>query len=212
MPSAKMTGNWAGAAQLLTNLGNKAQWKRARKKAILREAHRLRTIMVQSFNKGGPPGGRWKRLSTFTQLVSRAMGKGDRRPLMNSGTLRNSHSVVEVDDDTVFVGVHRTAKRRGKTGGKKAPPPVEIAALMENGSKPIYIRVTPKMRGFFLWLSKRTRGQIKPLKATTIAVVVRIPARPWMGPIWKAEGDRAIENILNNTLKNMNLPILSDVL
>lgn len=205
-----MTGDWAGASSLLTALADKERWKKARKRAMLKEAHRLRRIMVESFNKGGPPGKRWQRLSVFTQLVSRALGTGDRRPLMNSGSLRNSHSVVEEGSDTVFVGVHRTAKRKSKGGGNSDM--VQIAQLMENGSKPIYIRVTPKMRKFYLWLNVKTKGQIKPLKANTIAVIVRIPPRPWMMPIWDAEANNAANNILTDTLKNMNLPLLSSVL
>jgi len=210
----RTTGSWGKAAMLLGKMSDPARWKVAKRKAILKESHRLRKLMIEAFQKGGPSGKRWPRLSVFTQLVSRAMGKGDRKPLMDSGNLRNSHSVVEESDNIIFVGVHRTAKRKvkSKKSKKGSDDLVQIASLMEHGSKPIYIRVTPKMRNFFLWLHKKTKGQIKPLRKNTVGIIVRIPPRPWMGPIWEAEADSAAKNIVNDTIKNMNLPGFSRVI
>jgi hypothetical protein len=222
-----MTGDWKGVGRILSTAGNGLAWKRAKKRAVLKEAHRLRGIMVGSFNKGGPPGKRWKRLSVFTQLVSRAQGKGDRRPLMDSGSLRNSHSVVEVDDDTVFVGVHRTAIGKGKRGRDKqgrfvkagpGSPLMNIALVHEHGSKPIYINVSPgsasgrKVRKFFLWLHKKTGGVIKPLRKNTVGIVVRIPPRPWIGPIWEREGDNAARNIMRDTVAGLGVPGISNLI
>ena len=223
-----MTGNWKGVGRILSTAGNGAAWRRAKRRAILREAHRLRGIMVQSFNKGGPPGKRWKRLSVFTQLVSRAKGLGDRRPLMNSGALRNSHSVVEVDADTVFVGVHRTAKSKGQRGRDKqgrftsrgpGSKLMNIALIHEHGAGPIYINTSPgsasgrRVRNFFLWLHSKTKnhgsGAIMPLKKTTVGIVIRIPPRPWIGPIWEREGDQAAQNIMRGTIAGLGVPGLS---
>jgi hypothetical protein len=210
-----MFGNWGGTAQMLATFGSPTAWKNAKKKATLKEANRLRGLMIKAFNQGGPQGKRWKRLSVFTQLLSRAKGLGDRRPLMSSGDLRNSHSVVEEPDDVVFVGVHRTAKGKGSRGRDKAGrftrageggSLANIAAIHEHGAGPIYIRVTPAMRAFFLWLSKKTKGQTKPLRRNTIAVVVRIPARPWIAPIWEAEQDNSFANIARDTYRDLGLP------
>lgn len=206
-----MNGDWNPTKRLLNTMADGRKWQRAKKRASLKEAHRLRKMMIESFNKGGPPGKRWKRLSEFTQLLSRVQGKGDRRPLMDTGSLRNSHSVVEVDRDTVFVGVHRTAKRKKKKSGKssgKAPPLVDIAALHEHGSDPIYIRVTPVMRWYFKnVLYPKSKRKIMPLRSSTIAIVVRIPARPWIGPIWEAEQDRAAKNVMSDTLKGVHASV-----
>jgi hypothetical protein len=212
---AGMTGGWAGAGAMLGKAGNPMLWRRAKRQATLKEAHRLRGIMVKSFNAGGPPGKRWKRLSVFTQLISRAQGKGDRRPLMDSGDLRNSHTVTEEQDDVIFVGVHRSAKSKGKRGrdvkgrftrAGAGSQLVDIATIQEHGTKPIYIRVTPKLRGWWLSMSKKTHGQIKPLRKNTIALIVRVPARPWIGPIWDAEADNSARNIMQDTVKGLGIP------
>jgi hypothetical protein len=203
----KMTGDWARAGRLLSTAGNPMVWQRAKSKAVAKECHRLRGMMVQAFNKGGPPGKRWKRLSVFTQLVSRAKKKGDRRPLMDTGDLRNSHSVVQVDGNTWFVGVHRTTR-----GKKNKQQLVNIAIIHEHGTDPFTVRVTEKMRRYFHWLHKATKGQIKPLKQSTKALVIRIPARPWIGPIWDKEQDNSAENIMRDTIKNLGVPGLSSAL
>lgn len=222
-----MTGDWKGVGDILSKAGNGLAWKRAKKRAVLKEAHRLRGIMVGSFNKGGPPGKRWKRLSVFTQLVSRALGKGDRRPLMDSGALRNSHSVVEVGDDIVFVGIHRNAVGKGKRGRDKqgrftsagaGQKLVNIALIHEYGTDPIYINASPgsasgrRVRNFFMWLHKKTGGQIKPLRGNTVGIVVRIPPRPWIGPIWEREGDQAAQNIMKDTIAGLGVPGISSLI
>jgi hypothetical protein len=201
-----MTGNWNGVSRLLARGANPAVWRQAKRRAVLREAHRLRGLMVESFNKGGPPGKRWRRLSVFTQLVSRALGHGDRRPLMRSGDLRNSHSVVERDDN-VFVGVHRTTR-----GRKSRSRMMNIAVIQEFGAGPTSIRVTRKMRGFFHFLHIKTKGQIKPLSPSTTVIVVRIPPRPWIGPIWEQEADASGENIVRDTVSGLGIPGLTNLL
>lgn len=218
MPGGQwLIGGWDQTARMLTTVGSHARWKAAMKKATLKEANRLRGLMIKAFQAGGPEGHRWKRLSVFTQLVSRAKGLGDRRPLMLSGDLRNSHSVEE-EGDAVFVGVHRTARGRGSRGRDKAGrftragpggSLANIAAIQEFGAGPIYIRVGPpgsKVRKFFLWLHKKTKGQIKPLRHSTVAIIVRIPPRPWVNPIWDKEQDQVLENITRDTLRDLAIP------
>lgn len=223
-----MNGPWKGAGAMLAKAGNPALWRRAKKRAVLKEAHRLRGLMIQAFNAGGPPGKKWKRLTFFTKLVSWAKGHGIRgRPLMVTGDLRNSHSVVEEDDETVFVGVHRTARSKGTRGRDKqgrftragaGKGMVSLAAVHEFGSRPIYINTSPtsakgrRIRKFFIWLFKKTRGRIKPLRKNTVGIVVRIPPRPWIGPIWEQEADRAAQNITNDTIAALGIPGISRAL
>lgn len=204
-----MTGPWGPTGALLTRVGNPVLWREAKRRAVLKECHRLRGIMVLSFNRGGPPGKRWKALSAFTQIMGRIKGKGDRHPLLDTGDLRNSHSVVEEDKDTFFVGVHRTAKSKKKG----QPSMVNLGLIHENGTKPIYIRISPKMRWW--WrniLVPKSKGQIRPLKNTTIAIVVRIPARPWIGPIWDKEKNQSAENIMKETVANLGIPALTGLI
>jgi len=202
-----MTGDWRGVGRMLSRLGTVQRWHAAKKRAALKEAHRLRGIMVRSFNAGGPPGKKWKALSTFTQILSRAQGKGDRRPLMDSGDLRNSHSVVEEDEDTVFVGIHRTATRRRKDGKLTM---ANIGAIHEFGAGPIYIPVTPVMRWWWNHIMvghvRAQGGRMRPLRENTIAFVTRIPARPWIVPIWDQEKDNVASNVMSDTLRNIGFP------
>lgn len=202
-----MTGAWKPTSNMLKKAGDEVVWQAAKKPAMLKEAHRIRGLMVQAFNAGGPSGKKWKRLSFFTKLVSWAKGHGIRgRPLMVTGDLRNSHSVVDVDFETVFVGVHRST--RGRRNKNKL---VNIAAVHENGSDPISINVSPgsakgqRVRRFFFWLFKKTRGRIKPLRKDTTVLVMRIPPRPWVGPIWEAEGDDSARNITRDTMRAMGV-------
>lgn len=201
-----MTGSWAPLGQLLARGANPIVWRQAKEKAIVKEAHRLRRIIIEGFNAGGPPGARWARLKPMTQLISRAHGKGDRKPLMDSGDLRNSIAVTQ-EGDGWFVGVHKKAK--GKKGSRKM---VDIAAVHENGTKRYSIRVTDKMRRYFMWLHKASKGQIKPLKASTTHIVVQIPARPFIGPVWDKEKDASSRNISVDTIKNLGLPGVSGLL
>lgn len=194
-----MTGSWKPLSNMLVQGSDQRRWNRAKEKAIVKEAHRIRKIIIQGFNKGGPDGHRWPRLRPMTQLISRAMGKGDRKPLMLTGDLRNSVSVVQVEDGW-FVGVHKQAR-----GRRSKNDMVDIASVHEFGSKRYRIRVTPKMRRFFFWLFKKTKGQIKPLKASTTEIVVRIPPRPFIGPVWEKEKKTSEDNILRDTLKNLKL-------
>lgn len=205
MALVKRTGDWDKMATLLTNAANPLVWQRASEKAIIKEVHRLRRIIVEAFNRGGPDGARWQRLSPMTNLVSRAYGKGDRKPLLDTGDLRNSIQVTQ-EGDGWFVGVHRNVK--GKSGKKI----IDIAELHENGAGPFRINVTDKMRKYFLWLNKKTGGQIKPLKLSTSFIVVKIPARPFIGPVWEKEKNNSEKNIISNTVKNLGIPMLSDII
>ena len=140
-----LTGPWLPTNNALRTLARPAHWRNATEKSILKECHRLRTLMVESFNNSGPKGKKWKALSVYTQLVSRALGRGDRKPLMHTGDLRNSHTVVQEDKD-FFVGVHRKAK------SKDGESIVNIGLVHEKGAGPITINVTDKMRRFFKFL------------------------------------------------------------
>lgn len=204
--SVKKTGQWGPLGQLLARGANPLVWRQAKERAIVKEAHRLRRIIIEGFNSGGPSGARWPRLKPITQLISRAHGKGDRKPLMDSGDLRNSIAVTQ-EKDGWFVGVHK--KAQGRKGKRKM---VDIAAVHENGTKRYTIAVTPKMRGYFIWLSKATKGQIKPLKASTTHITVQIPARPFIGPVWEKEKDASARNISVDTIKNLGLPGVSGLL
>lgn len=192
-----LTGNWAGAGRVLSRMGNPLVLQRAFDIAARREAHRIRRIMIEAFNKGGPEGVKWPPLATFTQLVSRALGFGDRKPLMRTGGLRNSIQVHDVDDG-YFVGVHRSA--RGKDGKEL----INVALAQEEGRRAFTVRVTPRMRAFFYFLSIKTRGQIRPISERTKYIAIGpAPARPFVAPVWEAEADKSASNMADSVRKSV---------
>lgn len=220
-PVITKVGDWDEVERICDMLADPHRFIRVRNRVTSRECHRLRGLMVGAFRSGGPPGGpRWKPLSAFTQLLSRIAGKGDRRPLLLDGDLKNSHTVVH-DGDVWFVGIHKKTRGRRAARRGKQRTMVDIGTVHEFGSRPIYIRVTDRMRRYFLYLSRKAgyvgyrreaggralqrRVQIRPLKRNTIAIVVRIPARPWIRPIWLAEQDNSVINITRGMLEGLGI-------
>ena len=83
----------------------------------------------------------------------------------------------------MFVGVLRTAK------AKSGQPLVNVAAANELGSRAIAVKLTPKARRF-LHAAFRAAGvdaQAGDRPSTGIAVV-RIPARPFLHPVFEEHG------------------------
>jgi len=185
----QLTGPWDQTKHRLSGAAYRAMITSAFEEAATKEAHRLRTIMIDCFPKGGPSGAKWKPLSVFTQLVARAKGKGRRNTLEDYGDLRNSHAVARIDRGVIFVGVRANALGRD---GKSL---VNLAIIHNFGTRQYTVTVTEKMRKFFWWLHFATGGSISPLKPSTTHITVKIPARPWMQPIWNAEKDTAAKNI-----------------
>jgi hypothetical protein len=183
-----LTGSWGKTQTMLTELARAHVYRQAFDQAAAKEAHRLRGLMIEAFNKGGPEGARWPPLAAITQLMSRAVGRGDRHPLLYHGDLRNSIMVVN-EGSVWFVGTHRRAKARD---GKSM---VNLAMVHNYGTRNYTVTVTPKMRKFFLWLWFQTNGQIMPLKASTTHLKIQIPPRPWIEPIWDREEDQSAKNI-----------------
>jgi len=222
--TVRLQGDWNGLARMMTTVSSRSMWRMASSRAMGREAHRLHGIIVKGFNSQGPKGVKWKKLARMTIALRRAVhGRRGTKALMLSGDMRASVKVVQEGEDW-FVGVHRSEKGKG---GKSM---VDIASVHEMGSKkPIRIKVTPRMRAFFMAMflktttpahrkrmarSKRSgkpgRGRmpkyaILPLAKSTKVIVVRIPARPFIGPVWEAEKDKSAANIINGTLASMGM-------
>lgn len=221
--TVKLTGDWAGLSRKLMTMSSPAIWHAAVSKAMGREAHRMRSLFITNFNRQHSGKKAWKKLARKTIALRRAQGFRGKKALMRTGDLRNSIKVVAEGTDW-FVGVHRTEKN--KTGESL----VDIASVQELGSKgDIKIPVTEKMRRFYMAMflksttvahrkrmarAKRTgkpgKGRmpkyaIMPLAKSTTVLVVRIPARPFIGDTWDKEKDRSAKNIIRGTLQNMGL-------
>jgi hypothetical protein len=175
--AVRRTGDWALARRLL--VGGAARLRGAIQSAVRQEAQVLRKGIVEGLTNQAPGGAPIAPLAKTT-LAARALKKfGGTKALLRRGDLRNSVTAV-VEDFEAFVGILRKARGRG---GK---PLANVAELNEFGFGPIVIPITPKMRRF-LFLLFRTAG-VAPSGGggQRGAVVVRIPARPFLRPAFEA--------------------------
>lgn len=172
------TGDWARARRAL--VGSSRRLKVAIGTALRQEAHDLRKQIVRGITKQAPAGKAFKPLSPLTIAARKRLGFKGTKALMMRGDLRNAISAI-VKGDTAFIGVPR--KARGKDGEDL----VDIAKLNEFGSDPIVIPISPKMRRF-LFALLRDAGKTPSGGVRQGVVVVRLPARPFLGPVfdkWK---------------------------
>ncbi len=190
----KLVGDWKKA--LTITQGMSGRFRKAARQAILKEAHFLRGEMVKGITSGAPGGQPFKELSALTLALRREAGFGGTKPLIRSGNLRRSPSVVEIGGTLaggrVFVGVHRSAKTKD---GKSL---VKLAEIHEFGREWTQ-RLTPKARRF-LWAmlhkygersgpgrdanGRFTKGQLNPRGGAGDGLArMKIPARPFVRPV-----------------------------
>lgn len=88
------------------------------KENILREAHRLRTLIVEQFNEQEPKTqayGDWPAWKPLTKVERQIEGVGGTSMMVRTGDLRNGVTVVETARGA-WVGVARKAKRTKSRG------------------------------------------------------------------------------------------------
>ncbi len=216
MAELVLTGLWKEADEAFPEL--RRQIPDALNKAVLQEAQDLRKRMVKQFQAGAPIGGQWASLAPLTLNARKARGFGGSKILIATGDLRNSIAVQAVSSGVVFVGVSRSAKGNAKGFGGIL---VNLGELHEFG-KTIRIVVTRKMQRFLFGVLLKTKkgrdirgkfvkkgagrssggsGKFK-LGAT---LIIRIPARPFVGPavdaMSPAEYEASIAERLSKILK-----------
>lgn len=183
MTTGHKVGDWPLALQITTNM--EPAFQKAVKKAVLAEAHFLRTKMVRGIRQGAPAGKRFLPLAASTLAIRRFKGRGGNKPLIVTGALRNAIRVKKLSDGKVFVGVLRSANAKA----------ADVADIQENGSRPIVIPLTPKARAFLMKVFRESNlirnpssgsagstGKPGQTGGTTIAIV-RIPPRPFIKPV-----------------------------
>lgn len=172
-------GDWFKVQKILSESGKKLET--ATKKAVLQEGQFFRNKIVEGFDTQAPGGDRWSALSTRT-LVRRAyQGFKGTKALIVRGDLRNSVAVVQQGGE-VFVGVQRTKKNKD---GKSL---VNIAEIHEFGFGPWVIIMSAKMRRFLHAMFSVLGVPPKPTTGSTGMLVINIPARPFLRPIWAKYG------------------------
>lgn len=175
--SARKTGDWALARRLLAS--GPARLKTAIGKATRQEAELLRSQIVQGITDQAPGGEGFKPLSPLTLAARKHAGFGGTKALLVRADLRNAIAVI-MRGDEAFVGVPR--KARGSDGRSLA----DVAQLNEFGSDPILIPITPKMRRL-LHALRREAGLTGSSGSGggKGVVVVEIPPRPFLRPVFK---------------------------
>lgn len=150
---------------------------RASRRALLQEGHFLRGKIVEGITKQAPAGEAFRPLSPYTLAIRKATGFTGTKALIERGDLRRSVAVKETSAG-VFVGVHRNAVA---SSGRRL---VNIAEVHEFGSKPIVIRMTDRMRRFLAMAFRRAELPERDRNGTGI-IVVQIPARPFIRPVFR---------------------------
>jgi hypothetical protein len=180
-------GDWAKVAQITRTMRDR--FEAAVRVALLREAQYLRGKMVTGIASGAPGGKPFAPLSPITLAIRKARGFGGSKPLIVTGTLRRSPSVVQVGGrgigGAVFVGIHRSA--RGKNGKSL----VNIAEIHEFG-RSWKQKLSPKARRFLFAMLRKaglsqggaSKGRFSsPGGSGTISI--NIPARPFVRPTFE---------------------------
>jgi hypothetical protein len=165
------------------------------RRATIREGQFLRGKIVEGIREQAPGGKRFEPLAETTLAVRKFQGFSGTKALLKRGDLRNSISVNR-EKDGVFIGVHRTA--RGKDGKSM----IDVAAVHEYGSKPIVIRITPKMRAFLMVAFRKAGLPYKPGNGTGI-IVSKVKARPFLRPVFEAhaDGGQSARRVEENMIK-----------
>jgi len=174
------TGDWTAARRILASAPKRL--REAQDKAVLQEAQFFRTKIVEGLRSGAPGGQAFQPLAPTTLAIRRLRGGKGTKPLIHHGDLRNSIAVVR-EGNGVFVGVLRSAK---SSGGASL---VNIAAVHEFGSRPIVVKITPKVRRF-LHAAFRKAGLDEKSgdRPSTGVAVIRLPARPFLRPVFEKYG------------------------
>lgn len=189
--AVKLVGDWKKA--LTTTQGMSDRFRKAVRQAMLQEAHFLRGQMVKGITSGAPGGQAFAPLSPITLALRQADGARGTKPLIRTGNLRRSFSVVEVGGALVggriFVGVHRSAKNRD---GKSL---ANIAATQEFGKEFSLEKSRKMLRRIFALLRERgihIKGTVGRDKAGRFTAGkfkgngdgrIRIKARPFVRPV-----------------------------
>lgn len=175
MIKLSLTGEWQQAKKVLAS--TPAELAAAIPKAIGLEAQYLVSKIVRRMGSVSPG------ISSLTRKTRRVRGFGGTKALIVSGDLRNSIGVIQQGYEA-FIGVARSASR------------FNLAVVHELG-KTVVIAMTAKMRGFLFGKLFARRQTTRTIKSSNYGkggsgakgiIIVRIPARPFIKPVFDDEG------------------------
>ena len=188
MAGVTRTGAWARARAGFRGGGKK--FAGAIDKALLAEAHELRKeIVLQIRSQEG-----FVALSPWTVAKRKLLRRGGTKALIQRGDLLGSIGVVKAGDE-VFVGVPRSV-----ANGEKL---VRLAEVHEFGTDPIIIPITPGMRRIIALIAKKLGRNTGTRGAGSGAIVVQIPARPFIRPAFERWKIGVRERMIRRIAENM---------
>jgi phage gpG-like protein len=186
-------GDWALARRLLS--AGPQRLRLAIGTALRQEAQGLRNEIVQGLTSQAPGGEPIRPPAPLTLAARQLEGFGGTKALLVRGDLRNSITVI-AEGDEAFIGVPRSARSSG--GGRL----VDLAQLHEYGGPPVIIPMTPKMRRF-LFALLRQAGKEPTGGGGRGAIVVQVPARPFLRPAFERFRDGAGRRFLERVAQQL---------
>lgn len=191
----RLTGDWRKAQRLLTGSVRKA--RSGLETAVREEAKRARAEVVQGIRKQAPGGKALGRPSPLTLASRRLEGVRGDQALRASGELLRAVTSVARGLEA-FVGIPH--KARGKEGRRLA----EVAEAQEEGAGPIVIPLTDAMRRYLGVLKSRSGGG-GSRRGGSGAIVVSIPARPFLRPAFEAAVQGARQRLRGHIARRFGL-------
>lgn len=201
MPDVKLnirrSGDWAEVEKLLRNL---KRTSRLMDKIIATEARAAAKLVQRNLKSHGKlTGTAWPRLRPLTRKL-----KKSKKMLQETGALHDAITATKVEGSKWFIGITSTAQHKGKGGGLAL---AKLARVHEEGATIVQVWSPKQARAFFALLSKAGRTRVSRSKAAVarragarrrglkalgrkaehqpggLTVVIRIPARPFIGPV-----------------------------
>ena len=193
----RLTGEWKRARRVLE--GSATKLRRGMEAAVRDEAKRARREVVQGIRRQAPGGQPLARPSALTLASRQLEGERGRKALQASGELLGAITSV-VRGLEAFVGILKGA--RGSDGRRLA----EVADAQEHGAGPIVIPMTEGMRRYLGMLGRQASARDTPAGVGTGAVIVTIPARPFLTPAFHTAMRGARARLRQHIARRFGLP------
>lgn len=187
----KKVGEWAILTKLLRNVVRRTS--KGIRRAIARESLRYMRAMTLGIVRGAPGGQRFRELAKITV----ALKGGKSKPLIDRSDLLRSIKSKSVGLFSYFAGIHR--KERGRTGKMLA----NIGEIHEFGVPLIIQKVTFGQHKFFRGLVRRGLMAFAPRIGSII--MIRIPARPFVGPVYRIMAPGTPKRVMRDFLGEIGI-------
>lgn len=165
---------------------------------LKRSANSLKKAIVLGIRSGSPGGVPFAPLAESTIKMKRSS-----KPLIHNSDLIRSINVDTIGADQFFVGVNRRVRSKGGQAS------YYIAELMEEGTRPYDITITPEMRKFFFYMYKKKAVSDILSPSKTVIHHPGLPARPFIATTYaewqKGAMDEFEKNIMAFLERNKGL-------